>query len=190
MLETSDRLTNRVYGSVEPREKSRFRAIRGQGADPRGLFRRETTYNMRGSNEELGEFTRAGRLPKRAITQRVKTSQKALKASLEEMHTIDSTALGTGLVAATGLAAKGKLGSRVIICTDGLANVGMGSVSASVESLAFYDQVGNYAQERGIAIHVVSLVASECWFDILSPIPNLTGGNIRVRVQRLHSSTC
>ena len=115
-----------------------------------------------------------------AITQPVKNSQKALKAALEEMHTIGCTALGPGLVAATGLAAKGKPGSRVIICTDGLANVGMGSVSgsASVEALAFYEQVGNYAQERGIAIDVVSLVASECRLDMLSPIANLTGGNI------------
>ena len=111
----------------------------------------------------------------------IKDSQKALKTALEEMHTIGCTALGPGLVAAMGLAAKGKPGSRVIICTDGLANRGLGAVTGgaqSVETLAFYDQVGNYAKERGIAIDVLSLVASECRLDMLSPIANLTGGNI------------
>ena len=111
----------------------------------------------------------------------IKDSQKALKTALEEMHTIGCTALGPGLVAAMGLAAKGKPGSRVIICTDGLANVGLGAVTGgaqSAETLAFYEQIGNYAKERGIAIDVLSLVASECRLDMLSPIANLTGGNI------------
>jgi hypothetical protein len=37
------------------------------------------------------------------------------------------TALGPALIASLGLASKGKAGSKVIVCTDGLSNVGIGS---------------------------------------------------------------
>jgi len=35
--------------------------------------------------------------------------------------------LGPGLLASLALATKGKAGSMVIICTDGLANIGLGA---------------------------------------------------------------
>lgn len=41
------------------------------------------------------------------------------------------TALGPGLLAALGLASQGKPGSMVILCTDGLANVGIGALDGS-----------------------------------------------------------
>lgn len=36
------------------------------------------------------------------------------------------TALGPGIVAALEIASKGSPGSTVILCTDGLANIGVG----------------------------------------------------------------
>ena len=38
------------------------------------------------------------------------------------------TALGPALVSSVMLASKGKRGSKVILCTDGLANVGLGKL--------------------------------------------------------------
>lgn len=38
------------------------------------------------------------------------------------------TALGPALVSSVMLASKGKAGSKVILCTDGLANVGLGKL--------------------------------------------------------------
>lgn len=38
------------------------------------------------------------------------------------------TALGPAIISSVTLASKGKAGSKVIICTDGLANVGLGSL--------------------------------------------------------------
>lgn len=37
------------------------------------------------------------------------------------------TALGPALLTSVGLAAQGNPGSSVIVCTDGLANIGLGS---------------------------------------------------------------
>ena len=38
------------------------------------------------------------------------------------------TALGPAILTSIGLASKGKPGSMVIICTDGLANTGLGGI--------------------------------------------------------------
>jgi hypothetical protein len=45
--------------------------------------------------------------------------------SLEETG---STALGPALVTSIGLAGEGAPGSTVIVCTDGLANIGLGAL--------------------------------------------------------------
>jgi|NOAtaT_6_FD_contig_41_928598_length_1799_multi_3_in_0_out_0_1 hypothetical protein len=43
------------------------------------------------------------------------------------------TALGPALFASLGMASKGKAGSSmVIVCTDGLANIGLGSLDSTV----------------------------------------------------------
>ena len=78
---------------------------------------------------------------------------------------------------------KNKKGSKIIICTDGIANRGLGSLdpqdlSNFETSREFYNKIGLLAKEHGIVISVISIVDSECRLDILSPIAQLTGGNI------------
>ena len=114
----------------------------------------------------------------------VKESKSHLLDGLREIQTMGCTALGPGLLCSTALAGKGGPGSKVIICTDGLANTGLGSLGwgnsagVSPETLEFYTHVGEYAQGKGVSISIISLVASECRLDMLSPIANLTGGSI------------
>ena len=57
--------------------------------------------------------------------QPIKQSFKKLKSTVENLHTNGCTALGPGLLASIELAAKGAIGSKVIICTDGEANCGL-----------------------------------------------------------------
>jgi hypothetical protein len=42
------------------------------------------------------------------------------------------TALGPGLLSAIAMAAEGGQGSQVVLCTDGLANIGIGSLEDKV----------------------------------------------------------
>ena len=47
-----------------------------------------------------------------------------------------------------------KVGSKVIVCTDGLANVGLGQLDVVDDehyntSSEFYEHVGHYAQDSG-----------------------------------------
>lgn len=53
------------------------------------------------------------------------------------MSTYGSTALGPGLLSSIELASKGDVGSKVILCTDGEANVGLGG-SFAMDRFSFY----------------------------------------------------
>jgi len=58
------------------------------------------------------------------------------------------TALGPAVLTSIAMAAQGKPGSTVVICTDGLANVGLGAFDEAktnkqlAEVEVFYERVG------------------------------------------------
>ena len=60
-----------------------------------------------------------------------------------------ATALGPGLFYSILIASK-KRGSQVILCTDGLANKGIGSLEDDDDKKTeFYNEMGNLALENG-----------------------------------------
>lgn len=69
-------------------------------------------------------------------------SYSRLTKAVREAICHGSTALGPALVTSIEIASKGAVGSRVIICTDGEANVGIGAGTDS----AFYDRVALFAK--------------------------------------------
>mmetsp|Transcript_23530 Transcript_23530/g.16705 ORF Transcript_23530/g.16705 Transcript_23530/m.16705 type:complete len:83 (-) Transcript_23530:959-1207(-) len=54
-------------------------------------------------------------------------SANKLHEKLMQIEETGPTALGPGILSAIGIASEGAKGSQVIICTDGLANVGLGA---------------------------------------------------------------
>lgn len=86
------------------------------------------------------------------------------------------TALGPALLTSVALAAQGAPGSTVIVCTDGLANVGLGAFDdiyteeESKEVDLFYKKIGELAVEHGVQINIVSIIGEECNIDTLSKI--------------------
>lgn len=97
---------------------------------------------------------------------------------LEETGT---TALGPAVATSIAIAAAGAAGSQVVICTDGLANVGLGSFEDDGTEEAnqiFYDKLGLLAKENGITINVISIIGDECNLDMLSTLAEMTGGNV------------
>lgn len=98
--------------------------------------------------------------------------------SLEESG---PTALGPALLASVGLAIQGGAGSKVILCTDGIANVGLGSLESAEEeerAEGFYNRVGELAKTNGIGISVISIASEECKLDCLSELVDQTGGEL------------
>lgn len=54
-------------------------------------------------------------------------SAEKLHEKLMQIDETGPTALGPGILSSIGIASEGAKGSQVIICTDGLANVGLGA---------------------------------------------------------------
>lgn len=62
------------------------------------------------------------------LQQTIGKSYETLASTVDKLEESGPTALGPALLASVTLAAAGKPGSKVIICTDGLANVGVGNL--------------------------------------------------------------
>jgi Mg-chelatase subunit ChlD len=82
--------------------------------------------------------------------------------------------LGPALVASVELASKGAIGSRVIICTDGEANVGIGSG----EDVPFYHRVASFAKEKQVGVSVLTIKGNRCNVKMLGKVSLATGGSV------------
>ena len=77
---------------------------------------------------------------------------------LNQTEAKGQTALGPALVSAIEVASKGSKGSVVVLCTDGLANIGVGSMEGADESkYQFYDEVALKAKEKNVSVNIVTI---------------------------------
>lgn len=69
------------------------------------------------------------------------------------------TALGPALVASLGLTAKNNFGTQVLVCTDGLANVGLGNMEERkpYEFEPFYKQIIEVAKNQNTSISILTI---------------------------------
>lgn len=71
--------------------------------------------------------------------------------------------LGPALLLSMAMAGRSSSGSRVIICTDGLSNVGVGALSPESSELereysrGFFTRAADYALDHGINVSVISI---------------------------------
>lgn len=109
---------------------------------------------------------------------------KKLTDKLMGLEETGPTALGPAVATAVAMAAEGASGSQVVICTDGLANVGLGAFDEAKEPEqlaqveAFYEKVGEFAKQKGLTVNIVSIIGDECNLDSLSKLAEMTGGNV------------
>ena len=113
-------------------------------------------------------------------TKPVSSIMPDLLKKLEEIGPEGSTALGPALLMSVSLLTKqGNPGSKVILCTDGAANTGIGQVGSECESaLQDYQKMGELAQSKGVVVSLISLIEEDCRLDIVAPCAMKTGGNI------------
>jgi hypothetical protein len=118
------------------------------------------------------------------MTNKIADSRAVLTEKLLRIEETGPTALGPALLASVGLASKGRPGSKVIICTDGLANIGLGNLAdcytAEDEQAAsaFYIKVGEIARELAIEVSVISIKGEACKLSHLSKVAELTNGDV------------
>lgn len=118
------------------------------------------------------------------MTKTIKESQKHLTEKLMSFEETGPTALGPALATGVAMAAEGAQGSQVVLCTDGLANIGIGSFDEVTDEAELkkreevYERIGEYAKSKGITVNIVSIVGDECNLETLSRIAELTGGEV------------
>ncbi|CAN0100205.1 unnamed protein product, partial [Hapterophycus canaliculatus] len=90
---------------------------------------------------------------------------------------------------------RGGRGSRLVVCTDGLANVGLGALdnlNTDEEREAaeeFYEEIGRESAENGVAIDVVSVDSDACDLEKLGAMADISGGSVtRVKASELTSN--
>jgi len=44
--------------------------------------------------------------------------------------------------------------------------------------MEFYHKIGNYAKDKGVTVHIVTIIGAECKIDSITPVSELTGGQI------------
>lgn len=81
-----------------------------------------------------------------------------LIGKIEKAEAKGQTALGPALVAAIEVASKGSKGSTVVLCTDGLANIGVGALEHADEAKEkFYEQVAADAKAKNVAVSIITI---------------------------------
>lgn len=85
------------------------------------------------------------------------------------------------------MAGQGRAGSKVVVCTDGLANVGLGSLEElktdedhqSAEN--FYGgDCGLLAKDKGVEVSVMTIKGENCKLEYLSKICEQSGGEVTI----------
>ncbi|XP_043915555.1 circularly permutated Ras protein 1-like [Protopterus annectens] len=119
-----------------------------------------------------------------ADLQCIRFSFQALRYQVCQIKEEGSTALGPAALVSVALASQ-HLGSKVIICTDGLANIGLGYLEAKDEesclnSKYFYTDVGQNAVKHGVIISVLTFEGTDCRLVELGRLADCTGGRVNI----------
>jgi hypothetical protein len=89
-----------------------------------------------------------------------------------------NTALGPALTVGVGLA-NGRPGSKIVICTDGMANNGVGAIRNG-QANPFYGDIARLAAEEGTCISVITMEGEDCSMENLGTCADLTGGQVEM----------
>ena len=125
------------------------------------------------------------KLSKTHMQQGIDTTEKQLNEKLFSLEETGPTALGPAVATAISMAGEWGNGSSVVICTDGLANVGIGWLEeqkegGQVDVASFYEQLAEYAYQKGVTVNIISIKGEECDLETLSPLYDKTGGSVDI----------
>ncbi|EGC31613.1 hypothetical protein DICPUDRAFT_99163 [Dictyostelium purpureum] len=105
----------------------------------------------------------------------VKTKEKLIQ-KVCSLRGNGSTALGSATACSIGITAASR-GSQVILCTDGLSNMGIGS-SKNTEDV--YDNLGAMAQRNGTSISVLTIKGTDTKLELIGKLAQTTGGQVDI----------
>lgn len=113
------------------------------------------------------------------VKKSIKKVKDNLLGKLWDLEEGGATALGPALQLGIGIAGS-RPGSSVILCTDGLANIGLGSLEGKeTQFTPYYTELAEQAKLKGVSVSVISLIGSECSLENLSNVTEQTGGSVK-----------
>ncbi|XP_030609861.1 circularly permutated Ras protein 1 isoform X1 [Archocentrus centrarchus] len=104
---------------------------------------------------------------------------------VKELREHGATCLGPAALASVAMASRYP-GSKVILCTDGKANIGLGemeqapSLTPSSFTPYFYTQLAIEAVEKGVIISVMSFEGTDCRLADIGKLADATGGRVNI----------
>lgn len=130
----------------------------------------------------------------------IKTLDNNLDNLIKTIYSIEElgqTSLGPAILFSVHLIKNANRGSKIILCTDGMANIGLGNMEELVnlskdnnkdfENLymktlenvkSFYSDLGEFAVSKGIIINLLTFEGEESNIEILGILCDKTGGEI------------
>lgn len=154
-------------------------AIMGDGNGPEIIVAGDKLNNL----EMLRKITQDLKMP-----QAIKQTHKRLGEKVYSLEEGGATALGPALVVAVNIAASHP-GSKVILCTDGKANIGLGKLegdgdrderAVEEEALEFYANTAEEASEKGVTVSVITIQGTDCKLVHLGTLADKTGGQVNI----------
>merc|ERR1719361_1464626 len=128
------------------------------------------------------------------VEKKVGECKDKLSKALWSLKETGQTALGPALAVSIAMASS-KPGSQVILCTDGLANVGVGSLEVDENQqnqnadnneeeivdpiLQWYQALGDYAVANGVIVNIISITDDGCRLENLGKIVEVTNGTMK-----------
>ncbi|KAL6488176.1 hypothetical protein MHYP_G00019170 [Metynnis hypsauchen] len=109
-------------------------------------------------------------------------SQASLQMEIHKLQESGASTMGAAALVSIAMASKHP-GSKVLVCTDGVPNAGLGNLDLDlsrsiVSSSIFYQELGETAAAQGVSVSVVSVERSGCRLDELGRLTDGTGGKV------------
>ncbi|XP_078491585.1 circularly permutated Ras protein 1 [Ciona intestinalis] len=117
-----------------------------------------------------------------AIPGPILNTRVQLSKALNSLNTSGGTALGPALLYSVALASQ-RPGSQVIVCTDGRANMGIGSLETEDDYQMchhFYDSTTEMALSNGVIVSMMSIVGTDCRLVELGKVASKTAGKVSI----------
>uniref|UniRef100_A0A3Q1FI70 Circularly permutated Ras protein 1-like n=1 Tax=Acanthochromis polyacanthus TaxID=80966 RepID=A0A3Q1FI70_9TELE len=107
-----------------------------------------------------------------------------LKQRIKDLREHGVTALGPAALASVAVASRYP-GSKVVLCTDGRANVGLGEMDQSRSQPPsdvpdFYGQVAQRAVDSGVIVSVMTFEGTDCQLVDIGRLADATGGQVNI----------
>ncbi|KAM6949274.1 circularly permutated Ras protein 1 [Aplochiton taeniatus] len=112
-------------------------------------------------------------------------SYKHLAQRVTELREHGATSLGPAALVSVAMASR-YVGSKVVLCTDGKANIGLGRMEdgSSPSSLSlldhFYRRLGHQAANSGVIVSVMTFEDTDCRLAEVGRLADQTGGRVNI----------